>query len=311
MQLRHGHAYCLILEWIKIPHKRSKRMNRIYGILGLAALSLTHTLSASAATEYAPGFVWDRSVEWTTEFLVYGETTGNAMPDLLGNPTWSLEWVSGGGFDSPNPWYKQSPNLMIWDNWAPANGRPHDSWVRVDDLEPKITKYGISNSRSLNWGSWDYQAMVRWNNPTDLSFSAVISGRLQLEWGAGSGYMKSPDADVDVIVSKYNSITGVYTSIFEETIKNPEAGKPYPPTTIDIPVHFTDVILRPEDSIIFSLRATTAPSDFDSWVILRDHVTIKMVSVVPEPSSWLAMLLGVPLIGAAIRVRGKNNKNSA
>lgn len=255
-------------------------------------------LSANAA-DYAPGFTWDRSVEWSTDGLVVGSTQGNAMPDSQGSPVWSLEWTSGLGLESASPWYEQESHLMIWDLWSPPHAREHYTWVRVNDSEPKITQYGISNSRSLNWGSWDYQAMVRWVNPTGHAISTSIIGRLQLEWGAGSGYMISPDADVDVVMIKYDASADRYVPIFSETIANPEAGKPYPPTTIDVPVSFSDVVFGAGDSLIISLRATTAPSVYDSWVILRDHIKITYVSSVPEPQSGLLFLAGLPFLLAA------------
>jgi hypothetical protein len=275
-----------------------------FGGFVVTALALA---SGAQADSYSPGFIWDRSADWDTTALVYGTSIGNPMPDSQGNPTWSLEWVSGDGLDSPNPWYTQVPNPMIWDYWAPANVIAGNSWVRVDDLEPKIMQTQLTNSRSLSWDSWDYQALVRWSNPTEATISADIDGNLRLVWGGS--FSRIADTAVDVVVAKYCASSEQFTSLLGETISNPKAVEPdpYPSVPMDIPVSFSQVAFDPGDSLIISLRATTAPSTLASWVILRDDVTIKMVSSVPEPSVWLTMALGIPLLA----VGAKQAKNAA
>lgn len=252
------------------------------------------------AAEYASGFVWDRSNDWTPGAAV-GSTIGNPGTDMLGNPVWSYEYTSGGALGASNAWFLQPKHLMIWDNWNPPGPAAEQLWVRADNSEPKINQYNLSHSRSLKWNAWDYQSLVRWTNPVGEGTLVNIGGALAVEWG---GWGVSPEVDVDVIIARKDSSTNSLELLVAQTISNPKANQPNPPfPRVKIPLSFSNVRMDENDSFLISARAATAPSTLDSWIILYDDAKITYVSTVPEPQSYVSFTVGLGLVAGLLRFR--------
>lgn len=267
-------------------------------LLPAALLAVFASLPAAQAADYVPGFVWDRSDDWVAGPQV-GWTTGNPAPDKLGNPVWSYEYTSGGPIGSANPWYLAEKHAMIWDHWDPAGPTPEDLWVRADNLEPKINRTTLSNSRSLRWNSWEYQSLVRWINPVGDGTIVDITGSLRVDW---AGWGVSPDVDVDVIIGFKDFSSNTLTLLFERTVQNPTPGLPNPPfPRVIMPLGIHSLRMDAGDSLLVSLRAKTAPSELDSWIVMYDDVKIRYVTTVPEPAQWSMFAGGLILVGVLAR----------
>ncbi len=101
------------------------------------AASILGLMAASAASaQYVAGDIWNRSTDWV-DGTVQGSTENNPGPDFAGNAVWYYEHVSGQGFDSQNPWYSQSSELMTWDTaWYNIG---YGAWT-VGDEKPGVMR---------------------------------------------------------------------------------------------------------------------------------------------------------------------------
>src|SRR5688572_22780986 len=97
-------------------------------IVAIVALIGSMMPKSSQASDYAPGFRWDRSEDWVPG-TVPGSTAGNPAADKNGNPVWFYGYTTGGELGSANPWYAQELSPQVWsDGWL--TGYP-GLWARI------------------------------------------------------------------------------------------------------------------------------------------------------------------------------------
>jgi len=280
-----------------------KIRNGIKALLG-ALLAIPGAQAWAIASDYAPGFVWDRSADWVLG-TVEGSTLGNAAPDKKGNPVWRYEWTTGGDLDSANPWYLQQKNLMTWDNWNPPGPPAEQLWSRADNLEPKITQWLLTQSRSATWHSWEYQSVVRWINPVSDGTIVSITGTPRLVW---EGFGGSPDVDVEVVLVKKDESDQTVELLYVETIANPTPGAVQ--SNAYLPMSFMNERFDLGDSLFLTMRAATAPSPEVSWILLLDDLKITYVTAVPEPSETALLAGGLVALGVVVRRGRRMNRRS-
>lgn len=240
-----------------------------------------------AATDYAPGFVWKRQLEWTPG-TTPGTTLGNPDDDAKGNPVWGYEYVSGDGIGSSSPWYTQAGTPMVWDDeWWPL-GPESGRWARAylgagsdNNINPPIGQYGMAHDLSLRKEAWKYISLMRWINPIDGASIVDIKGTLEIFWeGAGI----SPDVGVDIAIAGHRT-DGQTMAIFTTSVSNPNPAittAPYPSTLV--PIALSGVRIEKGGAISFSFRAQSAPlaTPKDVWVTMRDKLDITLVSTEAE-----------------------------
>lgn len=273
-----------------------KIRNGLKALLG-ALLMAPGVHAGAVALDYAPGFVWDRSADWVLG-SVEGSTLGNAAPDKKGNPVWRYEWTTGGDLDSANPWYLQQKNLMTWDYWNPPGPPVEQLWSRADNLEPKITQWLLTHSRSETWYSWEYQSVVRWINPAGDGTIVNITGNPRLVW---EGHGGSPDVDIDVVLVKKDESEQTVELLYAETLSNPTPG--ITSSSMYLPMSFSNERFDAGDSVFLTLRSRTAPSPQVSWILLLDDIKITYVTSVPEPTETALLTAGAIAVGAVVRRR--------
>lgn len=278
------------------------------------AISMFAAATGADAVAYLPGFVWDRSTDWTGG-VSPGLTAGNPDGDLLGQPVWQYEWTVGLGLAAPKPWYLGPKTLMVWDDdWWGAGGQAN--WARDylgpgsdNNVNPPISRYTMAHDLSQYKESWDYMPVVRWTNPTGDAALVDIGGALKIEW---AGWGVSPDVDVDVILGIKDSSANSFSLLLGTVVSNPTPGLNNPPyPSVTIPLSFASVRFDEGDSMLVSLRARSAPFALPNWVVLYDDVRLTYRGIaptviapsVPEPNEWAMLAIGLVTVGAAVRRR--------
>lgn len=288
--------------------KRYKLIKWFFACISVYALVFTSGLAFSA-TSYTPGFVWDRSIDWTPG-IVPGSSIGNPDDDKLGNATWMSEYVTGGGLGSLNPWYAQPGNLMVWDNeWWPAH---FGVWARGyagvgddNNLNPPVTQYGMAHDISSTYGSWGYVPIVKWINPVGDGAILNIFGNADLIWEGTNG---GPDLNFEISIARHH-VNGVVDLLYSNSFSNPNpsvVNRPFP--KISIPISLDAIRFNSGDQLSFSARLLGGPLNTNDtkWGVFGDDFKLQLVSVVPEPSTWLLMVVGlIYLLGwRSVKARG-------
>lgn len=286
-----------------------------FGVRSQVALAIFVAFGVSPvasveAADYAPGYLWNRSQNWSGG-VTPGSTVGNPDDDTLGNPVWVHETTSGGQLGSANPWYAQESELMVWDNyWYGNGGQP--VWARGFagqetspaqnlNINPPITRYALTHDVSVDFYSWQYVPQIRWQNPVGngaiVNIFTYAGHPLIVEWAGGNG--TSPDLDAEFAIAKYDASSAAYELLYSQSLVNPLPGSRNPPfPQASISFRINNVRFDAGDSLVYSLRiAGDGPSGLN-WVNLYDHpLYMRLVSVVPEPSSAILLIGGLSVFG--------------
>lgn len=261
----------------------------------LVALSCAPALMLYAAPamaqQYAPGFEWNRHVNWVPGTAA-GSTAGNPQPDGEGSGTWQAEWTEGGPIGSSNEWFAQPGRLMVWDpDWygIGAGG----AWVKDNNVNPPV----FNNRMTHNVHKDAYEAipMMRWINPVGDNTIIDINGSLDIKW-SGHEFFGVP-VGVDVVIAVNDFSTGVTTILLGETLSKT---KPFPSIgdTTTVEVSLGRVTLDEGDSIIISLRGHSSFDGDGRWVVMEDNVSITLT-----PAPGASALLGMAGLAALRRRR--------
>lgn len=273
-------------------------------------------VASAHAAGYTPGYLWNRSQQWSGG-VTPGSSLGNPDDDSLGNPTWVHETTSGGGLNSANPWYAQTSEKMVWDNyWFGNGGQP--VWAREYagqesgpaqnlNVNPPISRWALTHDVSVDFHSWQYVPQVRWLNPVGdgaLVDIFTYSGHpLTVEWTGGNGL--SPNFDVEFAIAKFDASAGVYNLLYSQSLVNPAPGSQNPPfSQASISFRLNSVRFDSGDSLVYSLRIVGDGPNGLNWVNLYDHpLYMRLVSVVPEPSTSALMFCGLGVSALFVRRR--------
>ena len=240
----------------------------------LTSIVLLVIAPASAWAQYTPGFLWDRSADYTPG-TVEGASDGNPNLDSAGSPVWEMGWVGyGGRLGEVDPWYEASITPSVHDaNWY---GGALSAWCAAPDTGAFIGEFGMQ--QGLNNSSGALLPIVRWVNPVSSPVQVDVEGTLQIEW---DGFSTAPDTDVDVAIV-HESAGGTFTPLFVTTFV-----KPTPGTSIEasplVPVSVQGVALQPGDAIRISLQTRVQGLTAD-WIDLLDDLTIQIPGAPPVPS---------------------------
>jgi hypothetical protein len=231
---------------------------------------------------YNIGFSWKRSSDWKVQGGGdAGTENGNPAPDSLGNPVWSYEWIQGGGgLGTPNPWYTQPGQKMVWDtNWF-ATGMA--GWVRADevgnnvvyDYHPFTQRYYLLQNITVAPPSAnpDLCPIVRWLNPVNESLHLGLAGTLRVTWSGDPG---SCPVNVDLVIAQVNSAGKLWT-LFTNTLTKPHSDTSV--ESVNVPVDLSTPVSA-GDSLLVSLRADgECPG---TWIILEDSLTLVLQPTTP------------------------------
>lgn len=248
---------------------------------------------------YPPNFVWNRSLDWDPG-TVAGTSLGNADDDALGNAVWRYGTLTGGDFSSINPWYRGQIELSVWDDvWWGASGT--GAWARNyfgpdvdnDNANPPIGRYAMWHDLSERTHSFKYTSAVDWLNPVGNGATVNISGNLVFLW-QGHFATASPIGALEAVVTKFDSSTGEFFNLWTGSFTNPTVGAGLTPASqVVAPIRIVGLRLDEGDFIRYTFRASGDESAVPLWMGMRDEVSMRLVSVVPEPSSLLLIFVGL------------------
>jgi hypothetical protein len=251
--------------------------------------------SASAAT-YLPGFVWNRSTDFTGGTIAYG-TAGNPNNDSQGNATWYYEGAQGGNLASANPWYAQSRSLLVW---SPGTNQ----WrAGTADQAPEVGQTQMSmNDINFTFAS----PIVRWQNPTGQS----ILTNIDFDTDMISFRHDADSYDAELAVVQYHALSNTYDVLWSDTRTLPHNGLIQSGPRIDL----ANVAIAPGDSVLFTTRVKLdSPLGGNGSIAWFDaaQLTLEPASAVPLPSAaWSGLgLLGV-MMGLKRMKRGGQAQRS-
>src|SRR5438105_4732498 len=138
--------------------------------------------AAPVRAQYGEGYAWNRQADWLPGTTT-GTTHNNPGIDAFGHPVWQYEWVTGGGFDSADPWYARPGTLMTWDDewWSEAI----PAWSRADNTSPPVHQMVMTHN--LVADQYPYVPLARWRSPLSGDRSVDITGDLRIRWYARPG----------------------------------------------------------------------------------------------------------------------------
>lgn len=242
-----------------------------FGVVGLLAVA---GFAAGAAGEYRPGFVWQRSADWTpgtVEGCAFAR--GNPDDDAKGYPVWSAEWVdSRGPLGASDVWYANPPMLMVWQNmpW----GEPEPRWLRGMDHGPQVKPNRLDHDLDgPPFNLFEAAPLVRWTNPTHRMAGLEIGGPITVLW-SGVDDVAFPTI-VDVVIAHVNGETGSVQPLMTLMAVKPTNSTEPEVSTFNVPD--IPAAVGPHDQIIWSIRGREA-SPKGAWVVLIDHdlkITLK------------------------------------
>lgn len=260
--------------------------------VSLAIVVILGTLSAAnpALGAYVPGFIWQRSVDWTPG-TVHGGTAGNPGPDAMNNPVWNYEYAKGNGLFGANPWYAQAATPMVWDSaWL---GGATSVWSAGNDKLPAIDPGLLYESTLPGWlGDWQNSPVVRWDNPTNVPLIVSVQGRVTVGWTTNA------HMDVDLVIAEVGA--GGTDWLYRQTLSRP--------TGLDsVTVSLTSILpeIEGDGSIILSIRPVS-PTDTGqaSFVYLNDtNMVIEQISEIPEPATMALLAVGGGIVALRRRRR--------
>lgn len=274
-----------------------------------AAASLLAVVGSTSAASYSPNYVWQRWLDWTPG-AVAGSTAGAIDDDLNGGAAWRYGYLSGGAFDSANPWYSQNSQLAVWDDewWGSNVG---GVWARNyfgpgatnDNANPPIDRYTMWHDVSASTHSYAYTSAIDWLNPVGDGAILNISGKLTFQW-FGHFSDDSPLVPIEGVVVKYDASTDSFQTLWSGRVTNPTVGSAFSAlSTVEVPITFVGVRFDEGDYLRFTLRADTPESQVPMWLGMRDGMYMRLVSVVPEPSIASMLLVGLAAVGLRCRRR--------
>jgi hypothetical protein len=273
-------------------------------------LALMMVTSANAT--YEDDFTWRRWYDWV-EGSVPGTSVGNAAPDQLGSPVWRYGVLTGTSLEGTNPWFRNTVQLMVWDDeWWGSNGA--GVWARdyfgpgVDNnnANPPISQYTLWHDISARTNSFQYTSTVDWLNPVGDGAVLNISGRYTFQW-QGAPTESSSSLPLEAVVAKYDASVNDYVVLWSGRYTNPSEGSELDETsTLSVPLTFVGVQFDEGDFLRFSLRSDAPMADPANWMGMRDEFVMRLVTVVPEPSTYMMFVFGLAAVGAF--ARGKSSK---
>lgn len=238
------------------------------GIILVAAGAIC---AGAAAADYAPGFVWDRSADWTNGKLEgYAWQNGNPDDDKNARAAWSYELVqTGGGLGDPKPWYAEPKSLLVWDaDWF---GGGYPVWAAGNNSNPNIAKTTIVHFIEGNY--LGHAPLVRWINPTGATATVHITGNLKVSW-SGQGNLGTPvQADVAIVQV---SPKGQHTVLFSGTYDDPSPGDNNIGTKT-VQVDLPGVVVPDGGSILIGVRGRSAVNG--RWFAMDDNLKVTLDAV--------------------------------
>jgi hypothetical protein len=246
-----------------------------------AALAVFALASVSEAGQI--GSVYRRSADWVPGTA--GQVSGNPGPTP--QQAWTYEWVSGGSMNSAAPWYRQAATPMSWD--AAWYGQTNVGlWSRGDNGNPPVGQFSMLHNEAAS--VFNYQPLVRWTDPAP-GVPVNVSGNLVVKWSGRFGIGRP--TDVEVVIAKQNAGRTTTSLLFSQLVIKPNAF-PSVGDQVSLPVNITNLSLLQGESMIITLRATTAQL---SWVQMYDNLNI---STVPAPAG-----VGLLAMGGLVAARRK------
>lgn len=170
---------------------------------------------------------------------------GNPMSDRWSNRVWRLEYLTGAGLGSDQPWYLNPPGSLRWDSgWYSGDGL----WAYVDNFGAVIWDIGMAhNIQDSGWGTTI--PSVSWIAPAEGSIDVL--GYLDMTWPS-----LTPGASpipVDVVVG-LRHLDGSVAVLYTNTVTTPAANgtSTFPP--LRIPVAITNVAVAFGEQIFYTFR---------------------------------------------------------
>jgi len=274
----------------------------------MGACALMAAISAHSAT-YAPNFVWQRWADWTPG-AIPGASNGNPDDDQAGTPVWRYGYLTGGVFNSVDPWFDNSMQPAVWDDvwwgsnvggvWARNYFGPN---VDNDNANPPISRWSLYHDVSERTHSSDYTSAWDWVNPVGHGAILNISGTLKFTW-EGHFANSSPLAPIEGIVAKFDSSSGTFSTLWSGTVLNPTAGAALSSASaVTVPMTFVGVRFDEGDFLRVTFRADTPESSTPLWLGMADSLYMRLVSVVPEPTVFELICVGLAMVFAVRRLR--------
>jgi hypothetical protein len=220
---------CCIVSTLRMP---TKKFVHKFSLLLVVVFSGTVPRRAPAGVVYGPGFVWSRYSDYsggTTNGLI----NGNPNLDSLGNPTWYYQSAFGGSLSSGDPWYLHFVSRLVW-NTANSQWR-----ADAEGRDPAAGAYSMAQADAM--GDGFRSPVVKWQNPTAESFSAVVCfGNDVVSQRTGPGAYSVEIAVVHVIAS-----TAVYELLWSGSATTPWNGQVQhgPPVALGVNIAAGDSIL--------------------------------------------------------------------
>ncbi len=261
-----------------------------------AAVVVVAALAASAqAGPYPIGFVWDREADWiaqdhnpdrdSTGVGVYYYYGFNPIPDLSGsNSTHTLT-------NDGDEWYRLTRQGMAGRGSGKSGG---NGWRYPDTDNDARAFINDGNMWHGVRGNRFYGPEVVWTNPTGEEAFIEVSGTWELIWPSGFS------ADIDLALVYHDVSADTWTEIGP-------TGR-YDHATYDgVEQAVSPVVQKVDvgDEIIWSFHPISHGGDVGQARLIDGFVLTRVAepTVIPEPVSAIAVVLGVGAVGRYLRRR--------
>lgn len=281
----------------------------------LAVLALCIASSSAWAAQYESGDTWRRWSDWVPGQAA-GSSQGNAAPDLRGTPVWRYGVLTGGNLASDDPWYLREAQLMVWDDeWWGSNGA--GVWARDyfgpgadnDNANPPVSQYTIFHDVSARTHSQGFTAAVDWLNPVGDGAIVNVSGTLNFKWEGAAGAVVSPLAPAEAVIAKYDAGQASFETLWSGRVENPNAGLPFgTDAVVGVPLTFAGLRFDEGDYLRFTLRLDMPETDPSLWLGMGDSFVFRLVSVVPEVSTFQSLGSGLVLLWLILARSPRRNR---
>ncbi|MFO1460689.1 MAG: LamG-like jellyroll fold domain-containing protein [Verrucomicrobiota bacterium] len=244
-----------------------------------------YTGTDSFLYEIADALSWNRERDYRPG-TVNLSTVGNPGLDQFGFPSWRLEYLQGGGFGDPAPWYRQNGGLLLWDSdWYGGGGY----WAMQDNLGAIVWGQGLSHN--LTGGSWfESIPAVSWISP--VSGNVDVLGELELLWSSGGNSAETYPVDIALVVRRRSD--GEFIPILTNTVVKPTPSL-NTQESVRLPVGITNLSLTVGDEVRVTLRgrAPFAPMSLN----LNDR--LEFVLSAPKRSAVVTLDVGANAVPVA------------